>query len=83
MKDVAHGRHVCLQKDEEVVWQQLTVSDLTVLLHAAINEWEVGRWFLTEYKDGHRERTMAKVWLQWVARQAYDLHLEISYYHLS
>jgi hypothetical protein len=82
MKEVVHGRRVCLQKDEEVVWQQFSVSDLTRLLHAAIDEWEVGRWFLTEYKDGHRERAMAEIWLQWVARRAYDLHSKISYYHL-
>lgn len=83
MKEVVHGRRVRLQKDEEIVWQQLTVSDLTVLLHAAIDEWEVGRLFLTGYEDGHRERAMAEVWLQWVARRAYNLHSEISYYHRS
>jgi hypothetical protein len=83
MKEVVHGRHVRLQKDVEVVWQQQSISDLKVLLHGAIGEWEVGRRFLTEYEDGHRERAMAEVWLQWVARRAYDLHLEISYYRLS
>jgi hypothetical protein len=80
MKEVVHGRRVRLQKDEEVVWQQLAVSDLTVLLYAAIDEWEVGRRFVTEYEDGHRECAMAEVWLQWVARRAYDLHSEISHY---
>jgi hypothetical protein len=80
MKEVVHGRRVHLQKDEEILWQKLTVSDLTVLLYAAIDEWEVGCWFLTEYEDGHWERAMADVWLQWVARRAYDIHSEISYY---
>jgi hypothetical protein len=80
MKEVVHGRRVRLQKDEEVVWQQLAISDLTVLLYAAIDEWEVGCRFVTEYEDGHRECAMAEVWLQWVARRAYDLHSEISHY---
>lgn len=80
LKEVVHGRRVRLQKDEEVVWQQLTILDLTALFHAAIEEWEVGRRFLTEYQDEHRERTMAELWLQWVARRAYHLHSEISYY---
>ena len=83
MKEVVHGRHVRLQKEEESVWQQLTLSNLTVLLYAAIGEWEVGRQFLTEYEDGHRECAMAEVWLQWVARRAYNLQSEISYYHIS
>jgi hypothetical protein len=80
LKEVVHGRRVRLQKDEEVVWQRLTASDLTVLLHAAIDEWEIGYQFLAEYEDGDRERALAEVWLQWVARRAYHLHSEISYY---
>lgn len=80
MTEVVHGRHIRLQKNEEVVWQSLTILDLTMLLSAAIDEWEVGRRFLAEYNDGHRECVMAAVWLQWVARRAYNLHLEISYY---
>jgi hypothetical protein len=83
LKEVVHGWRVRLQKEEEVVWQQHTVSDLTVLLSAAVDEWETGRQFLMEYEDGHREREMAEVWLQWVARQAYDLYSEILYYHFS
>lgn len=83
LKEVVHGRRVRLRKEEEVVWQQLSISELRVLLDAAVDEWEVGRRFLTEYKDGHREHIMAELWLQWVARRAYDLHSEISYYHLS
>lgn len=83
LKEVVHGRCIRLQKAEEVVWQQHTLSDLTVLLRAAINEWEVGCRFLAEYEDGHRERSMAEVWLQWVARRAYYLHSKISYYHIS
>jgi len=83
LKEVVHGRHVRLQKEKEVVWQQLTLSELTALLYAAIDEWEVGHRFLTEYEDGHRERAMAGVWLQWVARRAYNIHSEISYYHMS
>lgn len=81
MKEVVHGRRVRLQKEEEVVLQQLSISDLTVLLSVAIDEWEVGHQFLTKYKDGHRELAMAEVWLQWAARRAYDLHSEILYYH--
>lgn len=83
LKEVVHGRRVRLQRDEEVVWQQLTMSDLKVLFNAAIDEWEVGHRFLAVYTDGHRERVMAEVWLQWVARRAYDLHSEILYYHIS
>ena len=83
MKEVVHGRCVGLQKDKEVVWQQLSVSDLMVLLSAAIDEWEVECQFLTEYKDRHWKYAMAEVWLQWVAQQAYDLRSEILYYHIS
>ena len=63
MKEVVHGWCVRLQNDEEAVWQQLSVSDLTVLLYVAIDEWEVRRRFVTEYEDGHRECAMAEVWL--------------------
>ena len=83
MREVVHGRRVRLQKEEEVGWQQIPISDLTALLGAAIDEWDVGRRFLTEYTDGCREHAMAEVWLQWVARRAYDLHSEITYYCFS
>jgi hypothetical protein len=83
MKEVVHGRRVRLQKDEELVWQRLTISKLLGLLDAAIDEWMVGLQFLTEYEDGPREHAMAEVWLQWVARRAYNIHSEISYYHIS
>jgi hypothetical protein len=83
LKEVVHGRCVRLRKEEEVVWQQLSIFELRVLLDATVDEWEVRHRFLTEYKDGHREHIMAKLWLQWVARWAYDLHSEISYYRLS
>lgn len=86
MREVVHGRRVRLQREEEVIHRQLNISDLTALLYAAIDEWKVGRRFLAEYKlyeDGHRERAMAEIWLQWVARHAYDLYMEIAYYRLS
>ena len=81
LKEVVHGRRVRLQKEDEVFWQQLSVSDLRVQLDAAVDEWEIGRRFLTGYRDGHRECVMAELWLQWVARRAYNIHSELSYYH--
>jgi hypothetical protein len=83
MKEVVHGRRVRLQNEEEEIWQRSSTSDLRRLLEAAVEEWKIGCQFLTEYEDGHREGVMAELWLQWVARRAYGLHSEISYYRIS
>ena len=83
MKEVVHGRRVRLQKKEEEEWQQLSMFDIKSLLEATVEEWKIGHQFLTEYEDGHRERRMAELWLQWVARRAYNLYSEISYYRVS
>jgi hypothetical protein len=81
MQEVVHGRRIRLQIEEEAVWHQLTLSDLITMLYVAIDEWEIGHRFLAQYDDGHRESSMAAVWLQWAARRAYNLQSEISYYH--
>jgi hypothetical protein len=83
LTEVVHGRRVRLQKEADLGWQQLPLSDLKILLDVAVDEWEVGRQFVSEYKDGHRERVMATLWLQWVARRAYELYTEIYYYYKS
>jgi hypothetical protein len=83
LTEVVHGRRVCLQKETNLVWQQLPLSDLKILLDAAVDEWKVGCRFISEYKDEHWKRVMATLWLQWVARQVYELYTEIYYYHKS
>jgi hypothetical protein len=64
-------------REAEYAWCQVSTEVLKEMLDDAIMWWETGRLFLAHYGDGHRERIMAKLWLQWVAQEAMSLHLTV------
>lgn len=36
---------------------------------AALEAWRTANAFMEYYDDGHRELTMARLWVQWLARE--------------
>jgi hypothetical protein len=47
------------------------------MLDDTIMQWEKGKLFVAHYEDGHWERAMAKLWLQWVVQEAMSIHLTV------
>ena len=77
LQHVMHGRRLRMLREAEYAWQQVGTEVLTEMLDNAITRWEVGRCFVAQYEDGHRECAMAKLWLQWVVQEASSLHLAV------
>lgn len=46
-------------------------EDVEQLLNNLLEEWRIANIFMESYEAGHREVTMASLWKEWVARQAY------------
>lgn len=69
--EVMHGRYTRMERE--------IFKGNRIALHKAydhlLEDWEVGDMF-TEIRleEGHREQVMAKLWLQWRARMAYNLY---------
>jgi hypothetical protein len=74
---VMHGRRLRMLREAEYSWRRVSTEVLEEMLDDTIVRWETGRLFVAHYRDGHRECTMAKLWLQLVAQEATSLHLTV------
>lgn len=75
--EVMHGRYVRMAREVWADRQSKPNYDFQLALAHAVEEWEIGRIFVEEDTNGHREHAMAKVWLQWLAREAYSIDRHI------
>ncbi|GLB45912.1 hypothetical protein LshimejAT787_3800010, partial [Lyophyllum shimeji] len=78
--EVMHGRRTRLQTDRQVEYNALTRSALQEALVRAVSDWEIGTAFVAYYEEseeGHREREMAQLWVQWLAREAHAIYCEL------
>lgn len=77
--EVMHGRHVRMAREVWADRQSDRNYNFQLALAHAVEEWEAGYIFVDKYMeaDSHRERVMANLWLQWLARDAYSLYEHI------
>ncbi|KAF9458054.1 hypothetical protein BDZ94DRAFT_1325816 [Collybia nuda] len=72
--EVMHGRRARMQKEHEIEVALMSKEALWDRCQSAVAMWKATMVFLEEYKDGHRELTMAQLWVEWLAREAYDYY---------
>ncbi|KAF8055775.1 hypothetical protein FPV67DRAFT_1456635 [Lyophyllum atratum] len=86
LEQVVHGRRTRLLRAREMMQEDLPLPVLQEALAQAVHEWEAGAAFISlyrEFEDGHREREMARVWLQWLARECYSLYLRLYVHYIN
>ena len=80
--EVMHGVRLCKQHREDEArhykfWEEdrtAALEGLCVEVDGMLKEWKTLTLFLHHYSAGAREITMAKIYLQWLARTIYHLH---------
>ncbi|GLB38032.1 hypothetical protein LshimejAT787_0410830 [Lyophyllum shimeji] len=80
LEEVMHGWRTRLLRECEVTRASLPPSVVQEALVQAVGEWKIGSAFMDYYagfEEGHREREMARVWVQWLAREAYSLYVAL------
>ncbi|KAF9469488.1 hypothetical protein BDZ94DRAFT_1242505 [Collybia nuda] len=78
LAEVMHGRWVRMQREREAAEAGISRQVLRERSEMALEAWHVATAFMELYDDGHRELTMAQLWLQWLARETYEYHSRCS-----
>jgi hypothetical protein len=75
--EVMHGRRLRIQREQCAQRPTAGIEVLMEDLEHTVTEWDLGRRFMEVYDDGHRELAMARLWRQWLAREAYRINAMI------
>lgn len=67
--EVMHGRRVRMQREREAKEAGMSQQSLKERGDTALEAWHAASAFMEYYDDGHRELTMARLWVQWLARE--------------
>lgn len=78
LEQVMHGRFTRMRREGQNRQEQLSREQLEEELESAVRCWDEGRAFIEQYEDGHRELAMARLWRQWLARDAHFLYLKLT-----
>ena len=78
LEEVMHGRRMHMLREQQQRWSDIPTETLCEKMNRGIMEWESGESVIAEYNGGHRECAMARIWLQWIAREVHGIYLEIS-----
>lgn len=72
--EVMHGRRARMQREREAKETGVSQQALKERGDAALEAWHIANTFMEHYNDGHRELTMARLWVQWLAREVFEYH---------
>lgn len=76
--EVMHGRRTRMARERWARWLEIPDFDFEQSFYNAVQNWEEANTFVESYLDGHRERVMAGLWLQWLAREAHSLYTHLN-----
>lgn len=77
MQQLVEVMHGCYARTLRERLQSQDMQTLQETYNSVLENWEVGIVFLDSYQGSDREMIMARIWLQWQAREAHMLYLKL------